>query len=143
MADILHSFVIKAPLKNVFKNISTAKGLNQWWTLDAKGKPELNEMFTLNFGPGYVWEAVVSKCIANKALEFQLTDADDDWIDTKVGFVLDDKKGSTQVHFYHKGWPANNEHYRISSYCWAMYLRILKRYVESGEEVPYEKRLDV
>ena len=36
-----------------------------------------------------------------------------------------------------------NDHYKISSYCWAMYLRILKRYVESGEEVPYENRLNV
>jgi hypothetical protein len=34
-------------------------------------------------------------------------------------------------------------HYRTSSFCWAMYLRLLKRYVEHGEVVPYEKRLDV
>ena len=143
MADILHSFVINAPLKAVFKNISTPKGLNNWWTKSAKGRAELNEMYTLDFGPGYKWEAVISKYIANKALEFQLTDASDDWVDTKVGFVLDNKKDITEVHFYHKGWPKNNEHYRISSFCWAMYLRILKRYVEFGEQVPYEKRLDV
>ncbi|MCH8956850.1 SRPBCC domain-containing protein, partial [candidate division KSB1 bacterium] len=36
-----------------------------------------------------------------------------------------------------------NEHYRVSCYCWAMYLRLLKRYVEHGETVPYEDRLDV
>jgi uncharacterized protein YndB with AHSA1/START domain len=34
-------------------------------------------------------------------------------------------------------------HYRVSCYCWAMYLRILKRYLEHGETVPYAKRLDV
>ena len=32
---------------------------------------------------------------------------------------------------------------RTSCYCWVMYLRILKRYVEHGEMVPYERRLDV
>jgi len=41
------------------------------------------------------------------------------------------------------GWPAVNEHYRISSYCWAMYLRILQRYLEHNESVPYESRLTV
>jgi hypothetical protein len=34
------------------------------------------------------------------------------------------------------------ERYRISSNCWAMYLRILRRSLEHGESVPYEKRLD-
>ena len=35
------------------------------------------------------------------------------------------------------------EHFRISSYCWAMYLRVLKRGVEFGEAVPYKDRLNV
>jgi hypothetical protein len=46
------------------------------------------------------------------------------------------------VYFYHLCWPEANEHWRVSNYCWAMYLRILKRYLESGESVAYEKRLD-
>jgi hypothetical protein len=60
-----------------------------------------------------------------------------------VGFLLQEKDGLTQVSFHHTGWPENNEHYRISCYCWAMYLRLLKRYVEYGEVVPYEDRLEV
>ncbi len=48
-----------------------------------------------------------------------------------------------EVSFYHMGWPENNEHFRISCYCWAMYLRILKRYIEYGEKVPYKSRLSV
>jgi len=30
----------------------------------------------------------------------------------------------------------------VSCYCWAMYLRIMRRYLEHGESVPYERRLD-
>jgi uncharacterized protein YndB with AHSA1/START domain len=30
----------------------------------------------------------------------------------------------------------------VSCYCWAMYLRVLRRYLEHGERVPYEGRLD-
>jgi hypothetical protein len=46
-------------------------------------------------------------------------------------------------HFRHTGWAEPNEHFRISNHCWAMYLRILRRYLEYGEIVPYEQRLDV
>jgi hypothetical protein len=28
-------------------------------------------------------------------------------------------------------------------YCWAIYLRVLRRWLEHGERVPYEQRLDV
>jgi hypothetical protein len=59
-----------------------------------------------------------------------------------VGFSLESSGSSTKVHFYCKGWPLLNEHHRISCYCWAMYLRILRRYVEYGEIVAYEDRLD-
>ncbi len=58
-------------------------------------------------------------------------------------FRLDEKEGVTEVRFHHLGWLEDNEHYRISCYGWAMYLRLLKRYVEYGEVVPYEDRLDV
>jgi len=47
------------------------------------------------------------------------------------------------VHFYHKGSPSVNAHYRVSCHRWALYLRILRRYLEHGEFVPYADRLDV
>jgi len=72
-----------------------------------------------------------------------LTSASDDWLGTHVGFRLDDRGDQTQVQFYHTGWTDAAEHFRISSFCWAMYLRIMKRWVERGEEVPYRDRLDV
>jgi uncharacterized protein YndB with AHSA1/START domain len=143
MADIFHSFIIKAPLKNVFEGISTTKGLDNWWSKTSKARPGLNEVYKLSFGPQHNWSGVVSKYISDKEFELKMTEADADWIGTKVGFLLNKKNDVTEVHFYHKGWPQNNEHYRISSYCWAMYLRILKRYLERGEQVPYENRLNV
>lgn len=47
------------------------------------------------------------------------------------------------MQFWHRGWLEANVHYRTSSFCWAMYLRLLKRWVEAGEVVPYERRLEV
>jgi uncharacterized protein YndB with AHSA1/START domain len=144
MPDIFHQFPINAPVEKVFEAISTPNGLDKWWTKASKGKPQVGEMYELFFSPEYTWAAVISKCILNKEFEFTMQASDDDWKHTKVGFTLINKNdGITEAEFYHTGWPHSNEHYKISSYCWAMYLRILKRYLEFGETVSYEERLDV
>ena len=80
--------------------------------------------------------------LLNKEIEFELVEADEDWRGTKVGFSLQEYNGETEVKFHHTGWPELNDHYRISSYCWSMYLRLLKRYVERGEVVHYNDRLE-
>jgi hypothetical protein len=46
------------------------------------------------------------------------------------------------VQFWYRGWPDPNAHYRTSSFRWAMYLRLLKRWAETGEVVPYLRRLE-
>ncbi|HUF05534.1 MAG TPA: SRPBCC domain-containing protein [Aridibacter sp.] len=48
----------------------------------------------------------------------------------------------TMVRFSHTGWPEDNDHYRTSSFCWAMYLRLMKKWVDEGTVVEYGKRLD-
>lgn len=82
-----------------------------------------------------------SVCDDGRAFELEMTGADDDWTGTRVGFLLEPEQGHTWVRFYHTGWREANRHYRRSSYCWAMYLRLLKRYLEHGETVAYEDRL--
>ena len=143
MADIFHHFLIKASRSKVFQAISTADGLDVWYTKRSSGKPVEGAEYKLWFGPEHDWRAVVSRCVADVEFELQMTSADKDWEGTRVGFHLEGKDGVTQVRFHHLDWPDANEHYRISCYCWAMYLRLLKRNVEHGEFVPYEDRLDV
>jgi uncharacterized protein YndB with AHSA1/START domain len=143
MADIFHNFPIDAPPDKVFEAISRSEGLDTWWTKGSDVNPVAGGIYTLDFGPGYIWKAVVTEYVKGKAFELKMTEADADWLGTKIGFILIIDQGKTEVNFYHSGWPQKNEHYKISSYCWAMYLRILKRHVEYGEWVPYEKRLQV
>jgi len=142
MADIVQDFTIKAPRHKVFQAISTPAGLDAWWTKNSSGTPAKGEEFELGFGPGYDWHAIVNRCIPDAEFELEITDAHEDWEDTLVGFLLEETGGITKVHFHHTGWPESNEHYRVSCYCWPMYLRLLKRYVEHGEVVPYDDRLD-
>jgi uncharacterized protein YndB with AHSA1/START domain len=143
MADIRHDFPIQASRERVFEAVSSPAGLDQWWTKRAAGDPRVGAEYELWFGPAYDWRAVLNKYAPSGELEYQLVRADPEWLGTRVGFVLQEDKGATQVRFYHTGWPTPSQHYRTSSFCWAMYLRILRRYLEHGEVVPYERRLEV
>lgn len=142
MPDVFQDFPIKAPVRRVFDAVATPAGLDAWWTKSASGRPEEGAEYKLGFGPGFEWRARVIRCIPNEEFELELTEADGDWQGTRMGFLLDENDGATQVRFHHTGWPVANEHYRVSCYCWAMYLRLLRRYVEHGEIVEYEVRLD-
>jgi uncharacterized protein YndB with AHSA1/START domain len=143
MPDIFHYFPIRATSQKVFQAISTPAGLDIWWTKRSAGEPVKGAEYELWFGPEYDWRAVVSRCVPDREFELEMTGAQADWQGTRVGFALEEREGVTQVRFHHTDWPESNEHYRISNYCWAAYLRLLRRYVEHGEVVPYEDRLDV
>ena len=143
VADIYQDFPIKASLNRVYVAISTPRGLDIWWTKRSSGQPIEGSEFELWFGPDYDWRGRVTIAVPASEFEPQMVKADPDWLGTRVGFRLEARAAATQVRFYHTGWPTPNEHWRVSNHCWAMYLRILRRHLEHGEEVPYEIRLDV
>lgn len=143
MADIFHTLYVNADREKLFSAISTPEGLNEWWTKSSEGSAILGSVWKLHFGSGYDWEAVVTICEPMKSFELQITSADTEWVNCKVGFKLLENDEVTALEFYNSGWKSAEDHFKISSYCWAMYLRILKRYVEFGEHVPYGSRLEV
>ena len=142
MPDILHEFPINAPVARVFDAVSTPQGLDRWWTKRSAGAAGIGNTWELYFGPEYDWRAIVTRSAPPMEFELELVVAMDDWTGTRVGFTLVPHGDATQVRFRHLGWGEASEHYRISTYCWAMYLRILKRHLEHGEIVRYEDRLD-
>jgi uncharacterized protein YndB with AHSA1/START domain len=142
MPDIFHDFIIKVSPECVFDGISTPALLDKWWTKKSSGRANKGEEYELNFGPKYVWSGRLAKCVAPTEFEMEISNADDDWNGTRVGFRLSGEK-TTAVSFYHTGWKKPTDNWRFSSFCWAMYLRILRRHLEHGETVPYERRLDV
>ena len=143
MPDIFHDFPIKADTERVFEAISSPAGLDQWWTKRSSGRAQTGAEYELWFGPEFDWRGRVSQCDRGRSFEIELTRAHEDWRGTRVQFALAPTSDGTQLRFAHVGWPKANEHYRISCYCWAMYLRVLRRWLEFGETVPYERRLDV
>ena len=96
------------------------------------------------FRPEFDWRAKVTRYVPPTTFELQMTSAHSDWMGTRVGCELAvEGDGATRVRFYDTGWPEQNEHWRVSFYCWPMYLRILRRNWEHGEFVEFERRLDI
>lgn len=143
MADIVQDFPIHVPPNRVFDGVTQPALLDQWWTLRSRGVPTVGSTYELDFGPNYLWRAIVTASRPAEAFELQLTHADRDWTNTIVGFDLSPLASGTEVRFYHRGWPEPNGHFRSSCHCWALYLRVLRRYLEYGETVPYDRRLEV
>src|SRR5262245_65993909 len=114
MADIILNVPIKGSAEKVFEAACTPAGLDAWWTESSKGDPAEGAEYELSFGPGYDWRAVVSRCVPGREFELKLTDAQEDWQGTRVGFLFEEKGGVTDVRFHHLGWPESNEHYRVS-----------------------------
>jgi len=142
MPDILHDLLIGAPRPDVFRAITTPAGLDAWWSLDSEGLAQPGSEWRLGFGPGFEWRARVTRCVPDSEFEWEITRADADWTGTQVRFHLRDDGAGTALRFEHTGWPAVNDHFRTSSCCWAMYLRLLRKLLEDGTVVPYGRRLD-
>lgn len=143
MPEILLDIPIAAAAEDVYAAISTPAGLDAWWTDDAHAETVDGQMqFDLFFGPEYHWRADVVAQTPPTEFTLRMTRADEDWTGTLVHFRLDATEDLTWLRFSHSGWPSVNEHFRIFAQCWAQYLRLLRRYLERGEVVPYHDRLD-
>jgi uncharacterized protein YndB with AHSA1/START domain len=143
--DISHELVIPAPIDRVFACVSTADGLNAWWTETASAEPRLAGGYAFGFGPSYQWRGVVVVYDAPRVIEWEMTETApfDDWQRTRVRVELSTESVGTRLVFSHRGWPSASQHYRISSFCWAQYLRLLARHAVSGEIVPFANRNDL
>lgn len=114
MADIVHDLLIHAPPERVFEAITTGDGLAAWWTSRSSGEPVEGAVYELWFGPEYDWRGHVLECVPNAEIEWRIEAGDGDWNGTRVGFRLSGQDAATQVRFHHLGWPAADEHYRVS-----------------------------
>ncbi|MDO1501557.1 SRPBCC domain-containing protein [Winogradskyella maritima] len=137
---IYQDLVVKTNKPNVFEAISNPTILEKWWPLKCSGQPEVGATYNFNFTDEYDWYAVVASCKTNDHIHYKMTKSDVDWNPTTFGFDLETHKHGTQLKFWHKDWPECNDHFKHSSFCWALLLKGLKDYLEKGIVIPFEER---
>ena len=75
-----------------------------------------------NFTDDYNWYGKVSKCELSKVFCIEMTQSDADWNNTTFSFELEEVNNGTLLKFSHENWPQKNDHFRHSSFCWALLL---------------------
>ena len=131
MYDILHDIDIAATPTDIFQMITHPQNLNQWWTVKSTGEPSLNETYNFYFSDDYNWFAKVIHIEENRSVIFEMTQADSDWAETVLSFDIIRKSETLQtLRFEHKNWQTANNHFRRTSFCWALYFDKMKRLLE-------------
>jgi uncharacterized protein YndB with AHSA1/START domain len=140
--DIKHDVTVGAEPARVFDAVTVPALLDSWWSLGCSGEPVQGGGYVFDFGGGCVWRARVAELVRDSFVEYRMTEAADDWMGTSLKFVIEPANGMTLLRFSHEGWEAQSDHFRRTSFCWALYLRLLRRFAETGETVEYERRYD-
>ncbi|NAS30788.1 SRPBCC domain-containing protein [Flavobacteriaceae bacterium R38] len=137
---IYHDITIKGSVESIYQAITVPEHLNNWWTLKSSGEPSEGTAYNFYFSPEYDWYGNVIKATQNQDFHIKMTKSDADWTPTSFGFDLEKTNAGVLLKFWHVGWQQCNEHFRRSSFCWAMLLNGLKNYVEKGVIIPFENR---
>ena len=100
----------------------------------------MGEEYNFFFSNDYDWYGEVSEMIMDQSFVIKMTQCELNWLPTSFGFNLSEGAHDVILQFFHSGWKQVNHEYRKTSYCWALLLHGLKRYVEVGEIIPFEER---
>ncbi len=138
--SIYHNLNIKAPIEKVYRAVSEPAHLTNWWPDRCSGIPRAGESYNLYFTPEYDWYGEVVQADEPTSFRIKMTQSDADWNPTSFGFDLTRLPESTLVEFSHSDWNECNAHFKQASYCWALLLNGLKKYIEDGAIIPFEQR---
>lgn len=135
MTNIRHNVVIKAPAEAVYRAITTQQGIEAWWCKQTTAKPELG--FTNVFIFGDIRnEMKVTTLAPNKRTEWACEKSIGEWIGTTIAFELEDRQDKTLVRFTHDGWRDVTDTFAGCNYQWALFMKSLKSYCETGLGTP-------
>jgi len=138
---IYHDLLINTSAANLFNAVSKPAELINWWPLTCSGEEKLNAVYNLNFTDTYNWFGKVITYKPPTSFHIQMTQSNANWDPTSFGFDIEEiSNNKVQLHFWHKNWQDCNAEFKQSSFCWAMLLNGLKKYVERGIVIPFEER---
>jgi len=133
--EIRINVVIKATPEIVYNAVTTQEGIESWWCKNATVKPELGFVNIFTFGK-FRNEMEITRLTPNKKAAWKCINSIDEWIGTDISFDLEEKEGKTVVRFAQAGWRAVTDTFAGCTYDWALFMKSLKSYCETGTGTP-------
>jgi uncharacterized protein YndB with AHSA1/START domain len=144
--------LINAPRSRIYQALTTAAGLQAWWTEDCAIEQDIGARSTFNFGEtfkimriaGLTTDAEVRWTCTNSHITAPGLKRPDEWIGTEIVFRLTPHGAAnenTLLQFEHIGLSPALECYALCSSAWHQFLGSLKQYVETGTGQPYMNTL--
>jgi uncharacterized protein YndB with AHSA1/START domain len=148
MADIIHRIGIKSSAAQVYKALSTIKGLAHWWTEEVEGDEKIGGKiaFTFRTETGDIKGKMimqVTELNADKSVRWRCVDGPAEWIGTDITFDLSQQDGQIIIIFGHRNWCEAIEFTAHCSMKWAVFLISLREYVETGKGKPSPNDLKI
>ncbi|NBL65595.1 SRPBCC domain-containing protein [Flavobacterium sp. NST-5] len=158
MVDIRHTLVIEAAPHTIYNALTTAGGLSAWWTPNVQAISEVGSIAKFPFERDYVKHMEIVELLSDVFVKWRCVEGDKEWINTEINFKLVQKdlpslqmehpevKGQleqnkttvkTVLIFEHRNWKAYSPSFAECSYTWAIFLRSLKLYCETGKGTPW------
>jgi uncharacterized protein YndB with AHSA1/START domain len=141
MPDITQLARIHASPDRVYRALTTADGIRNWWTRDAIFESKVGG--TAEFG--FFNHRIVTRMRIDELTPpvrvgwRALWPAAPGWEGTTVTFDLREEDGATLLSLTHRGFEQEDESYGRTAKGWAHYLLSLHRYLEAGEGTPHEQ----
>jgi uncharacterized protein YndB with AHSA1/START domain len=148
MVDIIHRIGIKSPASEVYKALTTLKGLSNWWTEEVSGDEQPGGKITFSFR-SKTGESIgktvmeVQELNSGKDVRWRCIEGPEEWIGTDITFQLSNQDSQTILLFGHRNW---REAVEFTSHCsmkWAVFLLSLREYIETGKGKPSPKDLKI
>ncbi|RAJ76664.1 activator of Hsp90 ATPase-like protein [Chitinophaga dinghuensis] len=135
MADIKHKLVIKTSPDKVYSAITTQEGIESWWCKQTTAQPTVGFVNIFTFGQ-FRNEMKVAALSSNQMVKWECIQSIEEWVGTHVSFDLEEKNGNTVLRFTHGDWKAVTDTFAGCSYDWAIFMKSLKSFCESGAGDP-------
>lgn len=142
MVNIEQLQKINTSAHQVYVALTTKEGLSEVWTNDLEVEEVVGKENTFRFGPNDTVKVKIVELVPDKRVSWECieSNAEPEWIGTKITFALTESNGTTTIDFSHAQWQEITSCYKFCNYNWAMFLLSLKEYCEFGKGTPYQER---
>lgn len=137
MNEMIHEISIENDLNTVYNALVEEAQLSQWWTHSVKAEALIGSTSEFGFyGGQVVFKMTVLDLKKPKSVQWECVDGPPEWINTKLSFTLKEEGNNSILRFKHLNWKSTENSYGMVNYQWALYLRSLKDFIETGTGEP-------